>query len=243
MSGRLRRTERDERRRSFGQNFLVDQALISRFVRGLELGPDDLVVDVGAGSGALTRPITLTGAAAWAVEPDPVWAQRLRKHVVECGASDRVRVIETDVRRLRLPKDPYRVVGNPPFGLTTDLMSLLLDDPSRGPTRADLILQFEVARKHSICPPTTLRAAGWAPWWEFEMGPTIPRTAFRPRPSVDAAVLTIRKRRPAILPEHLSATFLERLRPGWGTAYNSSPRRLFAGGGHSSEGVRSDHAP
>jgi 23S rRNA (adenine-N6)-dimethyltransferase len=212
----MHKTERDQRRRSFGQNFLVDQSLISKFVTGLELGPDDLVVEVGAGSGALTRPITLTGAAIWAVEPDPVWAERLRQHVVERGAPDRVRVIETDVRRLRLPKVPYRVVGNPPFGMTTELLTLLLDDPSRGPTRADLILQLEVARKHSMCPPTTLRTAAWAPWWEFELGPTIPRGAFRPRPSVDAAVLTIRKRWPAILPEHLSATFLDRLRPGWG---------------------------
>ena len=216
MSGRLRRTERDERRRSFGQNFLVDRSLIARFVGGLELGSDDLVVDVGAGSGALTRPIMGTGAMVWAVEPDPVWADRLRTHVAECGASDRVRVIETDLRRLRLPKDPYRVVGNPPFGLTTELLSLLLDDPSRGPTRADLIIQFEVARKHAASPPVALRTAAWTPWWEFEFGPVIRRTSFRPRPSVDAAVLTIRKRQPAILPERLAANFVERLRPGWG---------------------------
>ena len=71
-------TERDERRRSYGQNFLVDRPLIDRFVAGLDLGPDDLVVDLGAGTGALTRPLAATGAAVWAVESDPVWARRLR---------------------------------------------------------------------------------------------------------------------------------------------------------------------
>ena len=81
--------------------------------------------------------------------------------------------------------------------------------------RADLIVQFEVARKHASTPPTALRTAGWAPWWEFELGPVDPADSFRPQPSVDAAVLTIRKRRPAILPERLAPTFVERLRTDW----------------------------
>ncbi len=196
-----RGTERDERRRSYGQNFLVDRPLIERFVSGLELGADDLVVDLGAGTGALTRPLAATGATVWAVESDPAWAARLRTTLDAESAAGRVRVIETDIRRLRLPKDPYRVVANPPFGITTELLALLLDRPERGPVRADLILQYDVARKHASTPPTALRTAGWAPWWEFELGPAIRRTSFRPQPSVDAAVLTIRKRRPAILPE------------------------------------------
>ena len=215
MSGRPHRTERDERRRTFGQNFLVDRSLIDRFVLGLDLGPADLVVELGAGCGSLTRPLAATGATVWAVESDPVWAERLRTTLGTGDLASRVRVIPTDFRRLRLPKDPYRVVANPPFGLTTELLAMLLDRPERGPTRADLILQREVARKHAVTPPSTLRTAGWAPWWEFELGPTIRRTSFRPQPSIDAAVLTIHKRRPAILPERLAPTFAERLRTDW----------------------------
>ena len=165
MSGRVRRTERDERRRSFGQNFLVDQALVERFVCGLDLGDEDLVVEVGAGAGALTRSLTATGARVWAVESDPRWADRLRSNLGTSGG--RVRVIETDVRALRLPREPYRVAANPPFGLTTEVLGLLLDHPERGPSRADLILQLEVARKRAASPPTALRTAAWAPWWEF----------------------------------------------------------------------------
>jgi 23S rRNA (adenine-N6)-dimethyltransferase len=210
VSGRARTTERDERRRSYGQNFLVDRPLIERFVAGLDLGPDDLVVDLGAGNGALTWPLAATGAEVWAVESDPVWAERLRAR-----REGRVRVIPTDLRRLRCPKDPYRVVANPPFGLTTELLGMLLDRPDRGPTRADLIVQLEVARKHSSAPPASLRTAAWSPWWEFEFGSIVRRTSFRPQPSVDAAVLTIRRRCPAILPERLAPGFAERLRIDW----------------------------
>ena len=218
MSERRRRTERDERRRSFGQNFLADPALVRWFVDSLGLQPGELVVEVGAGTGALTRPIAATGVRVWAVEPDPVWAARLRDRLHAVGSGEGVRVIETDVRRLALPHEPYRVVANPPFGITTELLALLLDRPRRGPVRADLVLQAEVARRHASTPPVALRTAGWAPWWEFELGEAIGRDSFRPRPSVDAAVLTIRKRRPAILPERLAPTFVDRLRDDWGRA-------------------------
>jgi 23S rRNA (adenine-N6)-dimethyltransferase len=209
-------TARDERRRSYGQNFLVDQPLIERVVAGLDLDADQLVVEIGVGNGVLTRRIIDAGARVWAVERDHVWADRLRSLVDDLAAGDRVRVIETDARRLRLPREPYHVAANPPFGLTTDLLAMLLDRPERGPIRADLVLQAEVARKHAATPPVALRTAGWAPWWQFELGESIGRGSFRPRPAVDAAVLTIRRRTPPILPERLAADFAGRLRRDWG---------------------------
>jgi 23S rRNA (adenine-N6)-dimethyltransferase len=218
VSERQRRTGRDARRRSFGQNFLADPALVTRFVDSLCLRPGELVVEVGAGTGALTCPLVAAGVRLWAIEPDPVWARQLRERLRTVGAGERVRVIETDVRRLALPNEPYRIVANPPFGITTELLALLLDRPRRGPVRADLVLQAEVARRHASKPPVALRTAGWAPWWEFELGEAIGRDSFRPRPSVDAAVLTIRKRRPAILPERLAPTFVDRLRADWDKA-------------------------
>jgi len=213
VSERHARTERDRRRRVLGQNFLVDTTLIDLFVDGLGIGADDLVVDLGAGTGALTLPLARTGATVWAVESDPDWIARLRTNL-SAQAPD-VRVIAADIRRLRLPRVSYRVVANPPFGITTELLSRLLDDPSRGPDRADLIVQHEVARKHATTPPVALRTAAWAPWWTFEIGMRFDRDAFRPRPSVDASQLTLRKRMPALLPDRLAPDFVETLRPSW----------------------------
>lgn len=213
MSARHGRTERDRQRRVLGQNFLVDQLLIDRFVDSLGLGADDLVVDLGAGTGALTLPLARTGAEVWAVESDPRWAARLRANL-EAGAPH-VRVITADLRRLRLPRGSFRVVANPPFGLTTELLARLLDDPERGPERADLVVQHEVACKHATTPPVALRTAAWVPWWTFDIGMRFGRDAFRPRPSVEASVLTVRKRVPALLPDRLAPDFVETLRPAW----------------------------
>lgn len=216
MSGRQRRTDRDQRRRTLGQNFLVDDQLIHRFVAGLDLAPDEVVVDIGAGAGALTLPLAKAGARVWAVEPDPRWVDRLRRSLLVAGVADRVRVIEAGIERVRLPRGDYRVVANPPFALTTEILALLLDRPDRGPTRADLILQQEVARKHAVTPPASLRTAAWAPWWRFEIGLRLDRNAFRPRPGVDARVLTVHRRPDPVLPLWLAPDFRSLLQPVWG---------------------------
>ena len=222
MSERLGRTERDRRRRSLGQNFLVDPRLTRQFVA--ELGPLDgtTVVDIGAGVGALTVELARAGADVWAIEPDPVWYERLRVAVREAGCTGRVHAIRTSVERFRFPPQPYRVVANPPFGMTTALLALLLDHPATGPSRADLVVQREVAIRHTRTPAVALRTAAWLPWWEFHLGRTLDRSAFRPRPSVDAAVLTAIRRAPALLPERLAPTFAEALRPAWVAA--AAPR-------------------
>jgi 23S rRNA (adenine-N6)-dimethyltransferase len=214
VSGR-RPTERDTRRRELGQNFLVDQHVIDRFVRSLDLSAGELVVELGAGTGALTRPLLDAGVEVWAVERDPVWSKQLRRSMASWGLHGSARVVEADLRRLRLPQTPFRVVANPPFGLTTEILATLLDAPDHAPHRIDLIVQREVAVKHSRVPPASLRTAAWAPWWEFYLGPTIDRGAFRPRPRVDAAVLTIVRRDRAVLPTWLAPQLRELLRPAW----------------------------
>jgi 23S rRNA (adenine-N6)-dimethyltransferase len=213
----VRRTERDRRRRDLGQNFLVDQHVVGRLIDGLDVRADELIVDIGAGTGALTLPLVRAGAEVWAVEPDVVWAQRLQDAADGAGYGESVRVVRCEFQELRLPRRPFRVVANPPFSLTTDLMAHLFDRPVSGPTRADLIVQLEVASKYATIPPTSLRSSAWAPWWQFEMGPRIDRRAFRPRPSVDAAVLSVRRRDPAILPEWLAPRLRDLLRPAWGS--------------------------
>ena len=215
MSAKRRRTPRDSRRRSFGQNFLADPTVVDRLIQAVHVEPDQLIVDVGAGTGALTIPLAQAGAQLVAVEPDPVWMQRLAESVARTGLEHRVRIVPTDFESMRLPTGRYRVVANPPFALTTVLLARLLDDPTHGPWRADLLLQRQVARKRAATPPTTLRTAAWAPWWTFELGRTVPRTAFRPIPKVDAALLTIRRRDPAVLPEWLAPHLRDLLRPGW----------------------------
>lgn len=214
MPGRPR-SARDQRRRTYGQNFLADPAVVQRLLARADVRPDDLVVEFGAGRGALTLPLAGTGARVVAVERDPAWARDLRQRLRARGLTDRVRVVEGDLRDVRLPAGPFRVVANPPFALTTALLERLLADPDTALQRADLLLQWDVARKRAANPPTSLRSAAWAPWWSFALGERVPRRAFRPVPAVDGGWLTIQRREPPVLPTWLAPAFREGLRDLW----------------------------
>lgn len=163
-----RRTARDDRRRRLGQNFLRPDAA-DRLVAGTDVRPGQLIVEPGAGTGAIALALARRGAEVVAVELDPVWAHRLGELAQSIGPG-RVRVIQGDFLSVRLPSGPFRVIGCPPYGQTTALLRRLLSDRGGKLARADLILQWEVARKRASGPPATLLSTIWAPWWEFELG-------------------------------------------------------------------------
>ncbi len=139
----------------------------------------DTVLDLGAGAGELTAPLTDAGARVIALERHPGRAHGLRERF----AGQSVVVVEADIRDLRLPARPFRVVANPPFHLARPLVSQLLR--ARLLLGADLVLRRDTARSLAARPP----GRGYA----VELGRTVPRAAFDPAPSVDAAVLRIRR--------------------------------------------------
>jgi 23S rRNA (adenine-N6)-dimethyltransferase len=172
------------------------------------VGPADVVVEIGAGSGVLTAELAKSAARVQAIEVDPVWAARLRSRF---AGYRNVELIEGDALRVPLPAEPFRVVASIPFGATTSLLRRLLDDPRTPLERADVVLQWEVARKRAGRPRTAL-SASWAPWWRFRLGRRLPRTAFRPAPAVDAGVLVVERRREPLLPAEAQEQFAEFVR-------------------------------
>lgn len=189
-NARRTRSPRDRRRRELGQNFLVDDRVARRIVELAGVAPGDLVVELGAGRGALTRPLTDRGAHVRAVELDPHWAAELRR--VFGGRPD-VEVVHGDALEVALPAAPFRVVANPPFAITTSLLRRLLggDAPL---IDATLLLQQETARRLSGTPSAGRFSLTWAPWFTAEVVERVPRGAFRPVPAIDAAVLQVRPR-------------------------------------------------
>jgi 23S rRNA (adenine-N6)-dimethyltransferase len=207
------RTPRDERRRRLGQNFLRPEAA-EHFVSRAGVRPGELVVDIGAGSGVLSTALADRGADVVAVELDPVWASRLRS-LAHHQFPGHINVLQVDFLSWRPPRRPFRVVACLPFGATTAILHRLLDDPKTPLERADLVVQWEVARKRTLTPPTTLVSTGWAPWWEFHLGPRIPAGDFRPVPRVDGGTLVITRRAPQLLPTSMATAYSAFVRHHW----------------------------
>jgi 23S rRNA (adenine-N6)-dimethyltransferase len=187
--------DRAVRRRVLSQNFLVDQGSIEELVDGSGVGDGDLVLDIGTGNGLISQALARRGTRVLAIERDPALAKRLH---AKFSTWPSVTVAEADVLTASLPTEPFRVVANIPFGITTKILRRLLDGDSTL-ARADVIVQAEVARKRGTAGRGSLLNACWEPWFEFKTGARIPAAAFRPRPRVDAAILIIARRDPPLL--------------------------------------------
>ncbi len=165
-------------RRDWGWHKLADE-WAARIVAEAGIRPGELVLDIGAGEGALTAYLIRAGARVVAVELHPGRAARLRRRFGD------ITVVHADAASLRLPRRPFRGVANPPYGITASLLGLLLAPGSRL-AAADLVLQRAVVRKYAAEPG--------ARGFRVTAGPALPRHAFRPPPRVDSSVLVIRRR-------------------------------------------------
>jgi len=165
-------------RREWGWHRLADE-WAARVVAAAGVRPGELVLDIGAGHGALTGHLIQAGARVVAVELNPRRADVLRERFPG------ITVVQADAARIPLPGRPFRVVANPPYGISSCLLRRLLAPGSRL-SAADIILQRAVAHRYA---DTATRR------FTLAVGLALPRLAFLPPPHVDSAVLVVRRRR------------------------------------------------
>jgi 23S rRNA (adenine-N6)-dimethyltransferase len=173
--------------RRWGWNRL-DPQWARRVVDAAEVRPGELVVDLCAGTGALTAPLVAAGARVIAVELHPRRAAQLRSRF----ADREVRVLELDALAFRPPRRPFRVVASPAYAITTPLLRHLFARGT-GLVAADLVLQRAAVDRFTG--GRVAAARRWERAFALEGGLRLPRAAFRPQPTVDSAVLVARRRR------------------------------------------------
>jgi 23S rRNA (adenine-N6)-dimethyltransferase len=200
-----------------GRHLLRSSRLADAIVCDAGVEPHDLVLDIGAGSGMLTRALLRAGARVQAVEPDLRLARRLRR-----ACPDAV-VVEADVLELRWPEEPFRVVANLPFAHTTDICRALLSDPLVPLRSADVVVEWDVALKWTRLWPSTLLGVLWGAWYEFSLRRRIAPAAFAPAPSVAAGVLAAKRRAQPLVPVRQARSYEAFLRHAYRTG--SLPRR------------------
>jgi 23S rRNA (adenine-N6)-dimethyltransferase len=168
-------------RRPWGWHRL-DPYWAEQIVAAAAIRPDELIVDLGAGVGALTLPLLEAGARVIAVELHAGRARRLREKVSDRNAA----VVECDLEDFVAPGRPFRVVANPPYALTAGALAFVA---RARPTAADLVLQRAVVRRIVDQDRRQLRR------FHARRGLSLPRRAFVPPPPVDSAVLQLRPRK------------------------------------------------
>ncbi|MBO0692599.1 MAG: methyltransferase domain-containing protein [Acidimicrobiaceae bacterium] len=154
-----------------------------RLVKGAGIRPGELVMDIGAGQGSITAHLIDVGARIIAVELHPARAGRLRQRF---GSS--IVVVEADAADLRLPRQPFKVVANPPFGITTGLFRRLLGRNSRL-SSADVVVPAHVAAR--LASGRAPGADRWTASYRAHVAARLPARAFRPPAPMATSVLRI----------------------------------------------------
>ena len=190
-------------KKSLGQNFLVDPNIQRKIVEALGAGPGDEVLEIGPGTGALTRHLAGSVRRLIAVELDDRLAESLREEFADAPG---VEIVHADALKLDLGElvedvAALKVVGNIPYNITTPLIFWLIGREVR-PERIVLMVQKEVADR--ILAPVGGKAygalsVGVRTIAEVERLFIVGRGAFRPVPGVDSAVIRITPLRPAPL--------------------------------------------
>ncbi len=171
-----------------GQNFMVDPSIFPKLINYASLSSCDVVLDVGAGFGFLTRFLANKCKQVIAVEKDPRVAQVLREQVKSIG---NVTLIEGDVLKVDIPAF-NKVVAIPPYYLSSHLVLWLLD---RGFECAVLILQKEFASR--LVADVSAEDYGWLRVVtncraEVELLDDVPKWMFHPSPEVDSVVVQLK---------------------------------------------------
>lgn len=195
--------------KQLGQNFLVDPATAQRIVDRSDVRPDDMVVEIGPGLGALTLPLSRSARSVIAIEKDPTLARILREELLGADATN-VQVIEADVLDIdlaELARETGRsitVFGNLPYNISSQIVIRLIA-ARRQVARAVLMFQKELAARLRASPGGRDYGRITA---MLRYCATIRRLArvtaekFFPTPQVDSEVLEIDFRPPTSYPAH-----------------------------------------
>ena len=192
-----------------GQNFLIDLNLLDLLLRTAEPTPDDVVLEVGSGTGSLTVRLLERAGAVVSVEVDPAFAvmtdEAVRDH------RDRVALIHGDALKNKNELNPdvftavarlkartgcpyFKVVANLPYAVAVPVISnVLLSDLN--PERLAVTVQWEIAERLTATvgtKPYGALAVLTQSVADVTVVRRLPPTVFWPRPQVDSAIVLIR---------------------------------------------------
>lgn len=184
--------------KKFGQNFLIDEHVLSKIIRSAEITEDDFVVEIGPGIGTLTQYLAASAREVAAIEIDDALIPILEDTL---SAYDNVTVIHEDVLKVDLCKlaeeknggEPIKVVANLPYYITTPIIMGLFENhvPVESIT---IMVQKEVADRMKTGPGSkdygalSLAVQYYA---KPELVANVPPNCFMPRPRVGSAVIRL----------------------------------------------------
>ena len=198
-----------------GQNFLIEKRYILDLIVAAEISKDDTILEVGPGTGEITKELATRAKKVVAIEKDPNMVRILKN---ELRGFENVKIVQEDILKFSIIPERsrrsgingagngpacaedtadrqfsnYKLVGAPPYYLTGRLFRKFLEDIKDPPQTIAVIIQEGIAEKIMAQPPkSSLLAISVQLYGRAMMKKRVPKDAFWPKPNVNSAILTI----------------------------------------------------
>jgi len=184
-----------DNRKSLAQNFLTSSHLAASMLNESSIGLNDIVYEIGPGSGMLTKELVKKSKKVIAIEKDHNLYTGLKQKFDCCH---NLIIFNTDFLKFKIKEPYYKIFANLPFNLTAAVIRkiIALANP---PIEAYLILQKEAAEKFMGVPKSTQFSVLVKPWFQLKIIRYFRNTDFYPVPNVDVVMLHLEKRMPALI--------------------------------------------
>ena len=208
--------------KSLGQNFLTDKNIIDEIVDGANIGPEDLVIEIGPGIGVITYEAAQLAKNVIAVEIDKSLLPILEETL---GEFDNVRVINEDILKLDLNEviegegsPNVKIMGNLPYYITTPIIMKILEDGVKADS-ITIMMQKEVADRIKAQPGSKAYGAlsvAVQYYCTVDKVASVPRSVFVPQPNVDSIVLRLNIRKEKAVQVEDEKLFFDCVKAGFG---------------------------
>lgn len=186
-------------KKSFGQNFLVDENYIDKIISALELQENEAVIEIGAGRGALTEKLVESGTNVVAIELEKDMIEVLRERFSQNSnfyliEADALKIDFAELQKTHFPNQKIKLVANLPYYISTAILQKLIEQRE---VFSEFVLMFQREVVERITAEIGNSERGFLTvlvenYLETEKLFDVPPTAFRPIPKVWSAVVSLK---------------------------------------------------
>jgi len=179
--------------KGLGQNFLINERVLEKIVKSAEIKPTDTILEIGPGTGVLTKELAKRAGKVIAIEKDKKIIELLKENLKNFK---NVEIIQGDILKINpagysLPAANYKIVANLPYYITSPVIRKFLEVENQ-PELMVLMVQKEVGRRICASPPDmSILAVSVQFYGKPEIISYVSKNSFWPKPKVDSAIIKI----------------------------------------------------